>query len=128
MYLRLQLTIVLLLVTCYAVHGFRYSSRQKRVSDQRLAELETLVALSHLKAHLKPFRYGYGSVDPLKVGRKRRSATNSLLLDKLLEQIEEKRENYLEDELEDDRDEDSDEPTIVQWPPYYWHFRKHHHK
>uniref|UniRef100_A0A224XZY3 Putative conserved secreted protein n=1 Tax=Panstrongylus lignarius TaxID=156445 RepID=A0A224XZY3_9HEMI len=122
MYLRLQFIIVLLLVACYAAQGFRY--RQKRVSDQRLAELETLVALSHLKGHLKPVTYGYGSVNPMKIGRKRRSATSSLLLDKLLDQMEEKHGNYLEEA--DEVDDDGDGPTIVQWPPYYWHFSKHH--
>ncbi|KAK9508194.1 hypothetical protein O3M35_007911 [Rhynocoris fuscipes] len=125
MYLRLQFVFVLLLVSCFVAQGFRF--RQKRVSDQRLAELETLVALSHLKGHLKPVRYGYGSVNPLKLGRKRRSTTTSLLLDKLLDQIEEKRENFDDDNIIDDDDpDDGDGPSIIQWPPYIWSY--HHHK
>ncbi|XP_051162528.1 uncharacterized protein LOC127282382 [Leptopilina boulardi] len=50
-----------------------FLSRQKRVSDQRLAELETLMALSRLKGKLVTVPVGFGRVDPAKLGRKRRS-------------------------------------------------------
>ncbi|XP_043475637.1 uncharacterized protein LOC122507140 [Leptopilina heterotoma] len=50
-----------------------FLSRQKRVSDQRLAELETLMALSRLKGKLVTVPVGFGRVDPAKIGRKRRS-------------------------------------------------------
>ncbi|XP_033222997.1 uncharacterized protein LOC117176796 [Belonocnema kinseyi] len=52
-------------------------SRQKRVSDQRLAELETLMALSRLKGKLVTVPIGFGRVDPAKIGRKRRSSAGN---------------------------------------------------
>ncbi|KAB0803026.1 hypothetical protein PPYR_05212 [Photinus pyralis] len=56
-------------------------TRLKRVSDQRLAELETLVALSKMSGKLVTVPLGLGKVDPKLIGRKRRS--QSRLLDSL---------------------------------------------
>ncbi|XP_011645009.1 uncharacterized protein LOC105432086 [Pogonomyrmex barbatus] len=48
-----------------------FLSRQKRLSDQRLAELETLLALENVKGIVVPV--GFGKVNPAVLGRKRRS-------------------------------------------------------
>ncbi|CAB0029313.1 unnamed protein product [Trichogramma brassicae] len=48
-------------------------SRPKRVSDQRLAELETLIALSKMRGKMITIPVGFGKIDPMKIGRKRRS-------------------------------------------------------
>nr|XP_018902879.1 PREDICTED: uncharacterized protein LOC109034279 [Bemisia tabaci] len=45
----------------------------KRVSDHRLAELETLLALSKMKGQVMTVPLGYGKVDPERIGRRRRS-------------------------------------------------------
>ncbi|GLH12457.1 MraZ protein [Gryllus bimaculatus] len=54
--------------------------RQKRVSDQRLAELETRVALNRLKGIVVTVPVGFGKVDPDKLGRRRRSEDDRLEL------------------------------------------------
>ncbi|XP_047345687.1 uncharacterized protein LOC124947501 [Vespa velutina] len=51
-------------------------SRRKRVSDQRLAELETLLGLSKMKGKIITIPIAFGVVDPAKIGRKRRSPTD----------------------------------------------------
>ncbi|KAI4500977.1 hypothetical protein M0802_003780 [Mischocyttarus mexicanus] len=52
-------------------------SRRKRVSDQRLAELETLLGLStKMKGKVITIPVAYGVLDPAKVGRKRRSSSD----------------------------------------------------
>ncbi|XP_043503138.1 uncharacterized protein LOC122524772 isoform X1 [Polistes fuscatus] len=52
-------------------------SRRKRVSDQRLAELETLHGIStKLKGKVVVIPVAYGVIDPAKVGRKRRSSSD----------------------------------------------------
>ncbi|KAI9552055.1 hypothetical protein GHT06_022392 [Daphnia sinensis] len=63
----------LLAVSIQAYPSWR-GSRQKRVSDQRLAELQTLLALARLKGKMSTSsgKY-YGYVDPSKIGRKKRS-------------------------------------------------------
>ncbi|XP_011136318.1 uncharacterized protein LOC105181320 [Harpegnathos saltator] len=65
------LVIVLLPGATYARPADWLLSRQKRLSDQRLAELETLLALQRLKGIVVPV--GYGKVDPALLGRRRRS-------------------------------------------------------
>ncbi|XP_011860373.1 PREDICTED: uncharacterized protein LOC105557672 [Vollenhovia emeryi] len=52
-------------------------SRQKRLSDQRLAELETLLALQNVKGVVVPV--GFGKVNPAVLGRKRRSISEDNL-------------------------------------------------
>ncbi|XP_053596984.1 uncharacterized protein LOC128668278 isoform X2 [Microplitis demolitor] len=55
-------------------------SRRKRVSDQRLAELETLLALARMRGKLVTVPVGFGRVDPAKIGRRRRSSIDHDLL------------------------------------------------
>ncbi|XP_046743633.1 uncharacterized protein LOC124409817 isoform X1 [Diprion similis] len=65
-------------------------SRQKRVSDQRLAELETLLALSKLRGQLVTVPVAFGQVDPNKIGRRRRSMESGLQrLQRLLQEAAE---------------------------------------
>ncbi|KAF4521740.1 hypothetical protein B566_EDAN010005 [Ephemera danica] len=52
--------------------------RQKRVSDQRLAELETLLALAKMKGKLITVPIGFGRVDPTKIGKRRRRSQQEL--------------------------------------------------
>ncbi|XP_058800911.1 uncharacterized protein LOC131669789 [Phymastichus coffea] len=66
-----------LLVRIAEARPSRILSRPKRVSDQRLAELETLVSLAKMKGKLITVPIGYGHVDPYKLGRRRRSSTES---------------------------------------------------
>ncbi|KAK9681221.1 hypothetical protein QE152_g38489 [Popillia japonica] len=70
---------VLLLVQCSLA---RPSSRIKRVSDQRLAELETQLGLQEMKGQLVTVPLAFGIRKPHEIGRKRRS--ESRLLDLLL--------------------------------------------
>ncbi|XP_012220583.2 uncharacterized protein [Linepithema humile] len=54
--------------------SFPIKSRQKRLSDQRRAELETLMTLSRItgKRSLMIMAEGNGTLDPIKIGRRRR--------------------------------------------------------
>ncbi|KAF7987833.1 hypothetical protein HCN44_003696 [Aphidius gifuensis] len=54
-------------------------SRHKRVSDQRIAELEALVALAKMRGLLVTVPVGFGRVDPDKIGRRRRSSDDNKL-------------------------------------------------
>lgn len=54
-------------------------SRQRRVSDQRLAEIETLLGLENVRGKLVKVPVAFGVLDPDKIGRRRRSATNNRL-------------------------------------------------
>lgn len=60
------LLVVLLAETAHARpftwHSEAHLSRQKRLSDQRLAELETLLALQNVKGVVVPV--GFGKVNP----------------------------------------------------------------
>ncbi|XP_053596976.1 uncharacterized protein LOC128668278 isoform X1 [Microplitis demolitor] len=56
------------------------TDRRKRVSDQRLAELETLLALARMRGKLVTVPVGFGRVDPAKIGRRRRSSIDHDLL------------------------------------------------
>lgn len=53
--------------------------RQRRQSDQRLAEIETYLALQRLKGVAVPV--GFGKINPAIVGRKRRSIPEDGLVD-----------------------------------------------
>ncbi|XP_012263770.1 uncharacterized protein LOC105690530 [Athalia rosae] len=69
--------VILVLVLLAAENDARPSgriSRQKRVSDQRLAELETLLALERIRGQLVTVPVAFGRVDPAKIGRRRRSS------------------------------------------------------
>ncbi|XP_071875396.1 uncharacterized protein [Bombus fervidus] len=52
-------------------------NRQRRISDQRLAEIETLLGLEKVKGKVVTVPIAFGLVDPAKIGRRRRSATNN---------------------------------------------------
>ncbi|XP_046383832.1 uncharacterized protein LOC124154263 [Ischnura elegans] len=64
--------VLLLLLTSADESGAKPIRRAKRVSDQRLAELETLIALSKMKEKMVTVPIGFGVVDPQKLGRRRR--------------------------------------------------------
>lgn len=53
--------------------------RQKRVSDQRLAELETLLALAKMRGKLVTVPIGFGKIDPVKIGKRKRRSQNDFL-------------------------------------------------
>jgi len=62
-------------VEAYPSGGVR-AHRQKRVSDQRLAELQTMLAIMRIQSNLKnPTGKYNGFVDPALIGRKKRSQT-----------------------------------------------------
>ncbi|XP_015117048.1 uncharacterized protein LOC107041154 isoform X2 [Diachasma alloeum] len=74
-------TVVSLIVLVALMPEFTYArpaavtmGRHKRTSDQRLAELETLIALENLRGKLVTVPVGFGKVDPAKIGRRRRSS------------------------------------------------------
>ncbi|KAL7637494.1 UNVERIFIED_CONTAM: hypothetical protein RMT77_012222 [Armadillidium vulgare] len=55
------------------------NQRQKRVSDQRLAELETLLALAAMKNRkYMNLPVGFGLIDVQQIGRRKRSALTPL--------------------------------------------------
>ncbi|XP_034946047.1 uncharacterized protein [Chelonus insularis] len=77
-YLTSLLILMILIVTLDSVNARPSSgflSRRKRVSDQRLAELETLLALAKMRGKLVTVPLGFDRVDPAKIGRRRRSST-----------------------------------------------------
>ncbi|KAK2720701.1 uncharacterized protein LOC136036344 [Artemia franciscana] len=49
--------------------------RSKRVSDQRLAELETLLALAKLRGRYVTLPVGLGMINPAKIGKRKRSVS-----------------------------------------------------
>lgn len=63
-----------------------YSFRDKRsgISDQRLAELETLINIAKQKNRVRP-PIAFGVVDPMKVGKRKRSNNNNLDLEEYTE-------------------------------------------
>ncbi|XP_044739783.1 uncharacterized protein LOC123301116 [Chrysoperla carnea] len=63
------LATVLLLINLQHIHAKPY--RVKRVSDQTLAELETLFGLDSLKGRVVNLPVSFGRIDPHKIGRKR---------------------------------------------------------
>jgi hypothetical protein len=64
----LSAVVLVALLVVPQIHGRPY--RQKRVSDQRLADLETKIRLAGQIFHVP---VGYGQVDPRQAGRRRRS-------------------------------------------------------
>ncbi|XP_050700543.1 uncharacterized protein LOC126987542 isoform X2 [Eriocheir sinensis] len=69
--------LLLLLVVCCALlvppASARPPHRQKRVSDQRLAELETLLALAKMNRKYVTLPVGFGLIDVKQIGRRKRS-------------------------------------------------------
>lgn len=75
------ISMLVLVCSLCVIQAYPTWNRNKRVSDQRLAELETLLALARLKGRLANVQVGYGFIDPNKIGRKRRGVDSQLLLD-----------------------------------------------
>ncbi|XP_046409175.1 uncharacterized protein LOC124174086 [Ischnura elegans] len=67
------LALLVILLATVVPSGARPLHRRKRVSDQRLAELETLLALSKMRGKLVTVPVGFGRIDPQKLGRRRRA-------------------------------------------------------
>lgn len=70
----LSAVVLVALLAVPQIHGRPY--RQKRVSDQRLADLETKLRLAGQIFHVP---VAYGQVDPKQVGRRRRRSLEVLL-------------------------------------------------
>ncbi|XP_043233440.1 uncharacterized protein LOC122387373 [Amphibalanus amphitrite] len=71
--LTVGLALVALVWTLPEAAGRPY--RVKRVSDQRLAELETLLVLAKINREMQMnMPLGYGTADPFKLGRRKRTA------------------------------------------------------
>ncbi|KAF5284130.1 hypothetical protein FQR65_LT00130 [Abscondita terminalis] len=85
--------LVAIILLCVSASAIPFS-RLKRVSDQRLAELETLVALSKMSGKLVTVPLGLGKVDPKIIGRKRRSQLDALLNHSVEEDAGDPGENY----------------------------------
>ncbi|KAJ1520579.1 hypothetical protein ONE63_003691 [Megalurothrips usitatus] len=82
------LALVLVVVLAAPAVLGRPPHRQKRVSDQRLGELEALIALQKLRGKLVTVPVGFGRINPNEYGRKRRSAPSSneaTILERILE-------------------------------------------
>ncbi|XP_021926173.1 uncharacterized protein LOC110832969 isoform X3 [Zootermopsis nevadensis] len=73
------LWVVLLVALLTVSQAHARPHRQKRVSDQRLAELETYMALRKMAGKLVTVPLGFGQVDPAKIGRRRRRSLEVLL-------------------------------------------------
>lgn len=73
----LSAIVLVALLAVPQTHGRPY--RQKRVSDQILAEQETKLALRKLAGRLVLVPVAYGQVDPRKIGRRRRRSLEVLL-------------------------------------------------
>ncbi|XP_050452923.1 uncharacterized protein LOC126852302 [Cataglyphis hispanica] len=71
------LVVALLSETAYIRPSDWHLSRYRRLSDQRLAELETILGLRNVKGVAVPV--AFGKIDPAIVGRKRRSVLESIL-------------------------------------------------
>nr|CAD7573192.1 unnamed protein product [Timema californicum] len=72
----LPVLLVVALLFSQHVHGRPY--RRKRTSDQRLAEIQTYLALSKMKGEIKNVPVAFGIVDLNHIGRRRRSLKHSL--------------------------------------------------
>ncbi|XP_045584191.2 uncharacterized protein [Procambarus clarkii] len=75
--------VVVLLVVCCALlappAAARPPYRQKRVSDQRLAELETLLALAKMKNRkYVTLPVGFGLIDVKQIGRRKRATSAAI--------------------------------------------------
>ncbi|XP_053994521.1 uncharacterized protein LOC128884880 [Hylaeus volcanicus] len=93
------LVTVLMQEATYTAPPFNLS-RQKRVSDQRLAEIETLLNLKNVMGKLTTIPVGFGVVDPAKVGRRRRSSTNNRFqtLQRIMRMIANNPEMFVDEE------------------------------
>jgi len=67
-------TFIVLFVEIYQVaNGHPVRSKRSGISDQRLAELETLIALSNMRGRIRNAQVAYGVIDPDKIGKRKRS-------------------------------------------------------
>ncbi|GAB6023681.1 hypothetical protein CHUAL_008443 [Chamberlinius hualienensis] len=48
-------------------------SKRSGISDQRVAELETIIALTNMRNRLRNSQVAYGLIDPEKIGKRKRS-------------------------------------------------------
>lgn len=78
---RLSLPLLMTLAACCALllppataRPQQTSSIEKRVSDQRLAELETLLAMAVSNRRMSDMPVGFGLIDPHAIGRRKRSS------------------------------------------------------
>lgn len=80
--------VLLLVISCALLTppvAARPPQRQKRVSDQRLAELETLLALAKMKNRkYVTLPVGYGLIDVQQIGRRKRSLATDAVHQALL--------------------------------------------
>ncbi|KAG6797393.1 hypothetical protein HZU73_07213 [Apis mellifera caucasica] len=72
------LNVILIPDTIYA-RSFPLLSRQKRISDQMLAEADTRSGLSNVKGMVKTVPVGFGVFNLEQIGRRRRSTINNKL-------------------------------------------------
>ncbi|XP_057667984.1 uncharacterized protein LOC130900969 [Diorhabda carinulata] len=65
----------------------RPNNRMKRVSDSHLADLETKIAMNNrIKGFAITMPIGGGKIDPLQIGRKRRSGVETRFLNPFFQQ------------------------------------------
>ncbi|PSN55574.1 hypothetical protein C0J52_12099 [Blattella germanica] len=116
-----------ILLSMVVLTALIFLDRQKRVSDQRLAELETYIALRNLAGKIVTVPVGFGQVDPAKIGRRRRRSAE-LLLQELLnsptaheDAIAEAADAILSDNNVESEEElrEAHRPTQQQWLPEY---------
>ncbi|CAG2055796.1 unnamed protein product [Timema podura] len=75
---RSYLPVLLVVVLLFSQHAHGRPYRRKRTSDQRLAEIQTYLALSKMKGEIKNVPVAFGIVDLNHIGRRRRSLKRSL--------------------------------------------------
>ncbi|XP_047097598.1 uncharacterized protein LOC124711520 [Schistocerca piceifrons] len=98
--------------------------RVKRMSDHRVAELQTLLSMGKMGGKVVTHKVGYGQVDPMKVGRRRRSDPRMLSrLQQLLlsaaagdshEQLPEQEEEQQHLQLQLDPTEEDERQVLLQ--------------
>nr|CAD7198173.1 unnamed protein product [Timema douglasi] len=75
---RSYLPVLLVVALLFSQHAHGRPYRRKRTSDQRLAEIQTYLALSKMKGEIKNVPVAFGIVDLNHIGRRRRSLKHSL--------------------------------------------------
>ncbi|RZF45243.1 hypothetical protein LSTR_LSTR010387 [Laodelphax striatellus] len=102
MYFRQLFLINVLLFAIFLVNSscLARPNREKRYSDQRLAELETLYKLQQLRGKFQRGPLDYSKIDPNILGRRRRSS--EVLLDQLRAELDEDRDRNIAPPLDED--------------------------
>ncbi|XP_072381844.1 uncharacterized protein [Diabrotica undecimpunctata] len=86
-------SVVAVFAVLVMVFGFNHvvarpNNRIKRVSDSHLADLETKIAMNNrIKGFAITMPIGGGKIDPLQIGRRRRSGAESRFLKPLFQQV-----------------------------------------